>query len=368
MTVTMDAGNGHAHSNVRFAVWSSANGQDDLTWYTAKKNSSGQWTYSVPLVNHNSTGSYFIHAYSSDSGQNRLIGNTTAQVAKLPAPDSVTAQVSADYRTMSVQLDTARSYSGIRFAVWSSAGGQDDLTWYTAKSAGGNRWTYNVDLAKHNSTGTYFIHVYSGKTLVAHTTAQVKSLPPAAPGVKTGLTATVSSDNAAIELALTTAAKYGKVRFAVWSSAGGQDDLVWYDGRLNGNTWSAGVKLLNHKTLGGYFIHVYADGKLVAHTTANVHGMPPQQSAQAIVTDDFNWMRLRLYSAAGYSNVRFAVWSSAGGQDDLTWYKAENIGGAWVAAANLAKHNSTGTYFIHIYAGNKLVAHTTVTVKSLPNG
>ena len=71
---------------------------------------------------------------------------------------------------------------------------------------------------------------------------------------------------------------------------------------------------------------------------------------------------------AGYSNVRFAVWSSAGGQDDLTWYKAENIGGAWVAAANLAKHNSTGTYFIHVYAGNKLVAHTTVTVKSLPNG
>ena len=96
--------------------------------------------------------------------------------------------------------------------------------------------------------------------------------------------------------------------------------------------------------------------------------MPPQQSAQAIVTDDFNWMRLRLYSAAGYSNVRFAVWSSAGGQDDLTWYKGENIGGAWVAAANLAKHNSTGTYFIHVYAGNKLVAHTTVTVKSLPNG
>ena len=318
----------------------------------------------MDLAEHNSTGTYFIHVYSGS----KLVAHTTAQVAKLPTPDTVTAQVSADCRTMSIQLDAVRSYSGIRFAVWSSAGGQDDLTWYTAKSAGGNRWTYNVDLAKHNSTGTYFIHVYSGRTLVAHTTAQVKSLPPAAPGVKTGLTATVSSDNAAIELALTTAAKYGKVRFAVWSSAGGQDDLVWYDGRLNGNTWSAGVKLLNHKTLGGYFIHVYADGKLVAHTTANVYGMPPQQSAQAIVTDDFNWMRLRLYSAAGYSNVRFAVWSSAGGQDDLTWYKGENIGGAWVAAANLAKHNSTGTYFIHVYAGNKLVAHTTVTVKSLPNG
>ena len=363
MTVTMDAGNGHNHSNVRFAVWSSVNGQDDLTWYTAN----GQWTYTVPLVNHNSTGTYFIHVYSSDSGQSRLIGNTTAQVAKLPAPDTVTAQVSDNCRTMSIRLDTAHGYSGIRFAVWSSAGGQDDLVWYTAKNGGSGSWTYNVPLVNHNTTGTYFIHVYAGNKLVAHTTAQVKSLPAPAPGVKPGLTATVSADNAAMELALTTTAKYGKVRFAVWSNANGQDDLVWYDGRLTGSTWSAGVKLLNHKTLGGYFIHVYADGKLVAHTTANVYGMPPQQSAQAIVTDDFAWMKLRLYSATGYSSIRFAVWSSAGGQDDLVWYKGENIGGAWVAAADLTRHNTTGTYFIHIYSGNKLVAHTTVTVKSLPN-
>ena len=368
MTVTMDAGNGHNHSNVRFAVWSSVNGQDDLTWYTAKKNASGQWTCTVPLVNHNSTGTYFIHVYSPDSGQSRLIGNTTAQVAKLPAPDTVTAQVSDNCRTMSIRLDTAHSYSGVRFAVWSSAGGQDDLVWYTAKNGGSGSWTYDVDLARHNTTGTYFIHVYSGNKLVAHTTAQVKSLPAPAPGVKPGLTAAVSADNAAMELALTTTAKYGKVRFAVWSSANGQDDLVWYDGRLTGSTLSAGVKLLNHKTLGGYFIHVYADGKLVAHTTANVYGMPPQQSAQAIVTDDFAWMKLRLYSATGYSSIRFAVWSSAGGQDDLVWYKGENIGGAWVAAADLTRHNTTGTYFIHIYSGNKLVAHTTVTVKSLPNG
>ena len=59
------------------------------------------------------------------------------------------------------------------------------------------------------------------------------------------------------------------------------------------------------------------------HTTANVYGMPPQQSAQAIVTDDFAWIKLRLYSATGYSNIRFAVWSSAGGQDDLVWYNAQ---------------------------------------------
>ena len=78
---------------------------------------------------------------------------------------------------MSIRLDTAHSYSGIRFAVWSSAGGQDDLVWYTAKNGGSGSWTYDVDLARHNTTGTYFIHIYSGNKLVAHTTVTVKSLP-----------------------------------------------------------------------------------------------------------------------------------------------------------------------------------------------
>ena len=269
MTVTMDAGNGHAHSNVRFAVWSSVNGQDDLTWYTAKKNASGQWTYTVPLVNHNSTGTYFIHVYSGS----KLVAHTTAQVAELPAPDTVTAQVSDNCRTMSIRLDTAHSYSGIRFAVWSSAGGQDDLVWYTAKNGGSGSWTYDVDLARHNTTGTYFIHVYSGNKLVAHTTAQVKSLPAPAPGVKPGLTAAVSADNAAMELALTTTAKYGKVRFAVWSSANGQDDLQWYQAvRQSNGDWSYTVNLSQHRDKGTYFIHVYGNTRqnLVAHTAAYV--------------------------------------------------------------------------------------------------
>ena len=69
-------------------------------------------------------------------------------MAKLPAPDTVTAQVSAYCRTMSIRLDTAHSYSGVRFAVWSSAGGQDDLVWYTAKNGGSGSWTYDVDLAR----------------------------------------------------------------------------------------------------------------------------------------------------------------------------------------------------------------------------
>ena len=404
VTITPPAGQGRNYSNIMAAAWSQQDGQDDLVWYNATANGDGTYTIRVPMCKYNVVGRYLVHVYNHGI-HGQLLGGLTFQnthvvghtdtvasdsstcvsagqvkyvcrycgashTSSTPAKrHTVSAVVDGECRTMTVTMDAGNghAHSNVRFAVWSSVNGQDDLTWYTAKKNASGQWTYTVPLVNHNSTGTYFIHVYSGNKLVAHTTAQVKSLPAPAPGVKPGLTAAVSADNAAMELALTTTAKYGKVRFAVWSSANGQDDLVWYDGRLTGSTWSAGVKLLNHKTLGGYFIHVYADGKLVAHTTANVYGMPPQQSAQAIVTDDSNWMKLRLYSATGYSSIRFAVWSSAGGQDDLVWYKGENIGGAWVAAADLTRHNTTGTYFIHIYSGNKLVAHTTVTVKSLPS-
>ena len=109
---------------------------------------------------------------------------------------------------------------------------------------------------------------------MAHTTAQVKSLPAPAPGVKPGLTAAVSADNAAMELALTTTAKYGKVRFAVWSSAGGQDDLVWYKGENIGGAWVAAADLTRHNTTGTYFIHIYSGNKLVAHTTVTVKSLP----------------------------------------------------------------------------------------------
>ena len=65
----------------------------------------------------------------------------------------------------------------------------------------------------------------------------------------------------------------------------------------------------------------------------------------------------------------FPTWSQKNGQDDLQWYEArKQADGSWTYSVLLSRHNTTGTYFIHIYSGNKLVAHTTVTVKSLPNG
>lgn len=54
-------------SDVRFAVWSDLNGQNDLKWYPAGKSQNG-WTAEVNTADHDALfGSYIIHAYSGDT-------------------------------------------------------------------------------------------------------------------------------------------------------------------------------------------------------------------------------------------------------------------------------------------------------------
>ncbi len=61
---------------------------------------------------------------------------------------------------MSVQLDHHSQLQQHPLCRVSNASGQDDLAWYTAKSAGSGRWTVGPG-EPNNSTGTYFIHVYA---------------------------------------------------------------------------------------------------------------------------------------------------------------------------------------------------------------
>ena len=59
---------------------------------------------------------------------------------------------------------------------------------------------------------------------------------------------------------------------------------------------------------------------------------------------------------SGVANVRFAVWSATGGEDDMKWYDGTNDGeGNWTVSVNRADHNSDiGIYYINIYGTDNL--------------
>ena len=49
----------------------------------------------------------------------------------------------------------------VQFAVWTPAGGQDDLKWYTASANGGGTYTATVSASNHKSqVGPYAVHAY----------------------------------------------------------------------------------------------------------------------------------------------------------------------------------------------------------------
>ena len=283
-TMQITVKNAGAYEKVMIPVWSEANGQDDIVWYAAKKGSDGNWTYTVDLTAHNSTGRYQIHVYGTKAGKQTLIANTTANVVKLPDTKTpmVKAVVSEKLGTMQITVKNAGEYGKVMLPVWSEVNGQDDLVWYSAKKGSDGNWTYTVDLTAHNSTGRYQIHVYGTKAgkqaLIARTTVNVAKLPDTkTPMVK----AVVSEKLGTMQITVKNAGAYEKVMIPVWSEANGQDDLVWYSAKKGSDgNWTYTVNLKQHNSVGAYQIHVYGTKSgtqsLIAHTRVNVAGSTKQ--------------------------------------------------------------------------------------------
>ena len=356
-------------TRVWFPTWSQKNGQDDLQWYEAKKQADGSWTYSVALSRHNTTGTYFIHAYGNN--KKNLVAHTTAYVEKIPGPE-MKAALSADGRYLDVTLTGRSDLSQVWFPTWSQVNGQDDLRWHEAARQADGSWTCRIALSDHSGTGVYFIHAYGNtkKNLVAHTTVTVPqaSQPEQPPQpVRSGMQAVLSADGRYLDVTLAGRSDLTKVWFPTWSAVNGQDDLRWYEAtKQPDGSWTCRVPLANHKSAGGFFLHAYGNNKknLVAHTTAYVEKIPGPEMKAALSADG-RYLDVTLTGRSDLSQVWFPTWSQVNGQDDLRWHEAaRQADGSWTCRIALSDHSGTGVYFIHAYGNTKknLVAHTTVTV------
>lgn len=65
-----------------------------------------------------------------------------------------------------------------------------------------------------------------------------------------------------------------KVAFPTWSLINGQDDLVWYDAKLSGETAYLTINKANHNNESGvYNTHIYAfnsKGEIISSATTSV--------------------------------------------------------------------------------------------------
>lgn len=148
-----------------------------------------------------------------------------------------------------------------------------------------------------------------------------------------------------------------EVLFAVWSTEGDQDDLIWYSGtEVADGEWEATIDTADHgNDIGHYYIHCYAtNGAGIQGFIGNTDF----ENTQISVSDGLSCVQLsddlfKIY-AKGYSdyeNLQLPTWTLNNGQDEIIWYSTtRQTDGSYAALVDLKDHNNeSGPYAIHLY-------------------
>ena len=152
---------------VQVPTWSDKDGQDDIRWYEATRQSNGDYKVSVKASDHkNSTGKYHVHLYYIQNDGSRVgVGSTTTEVEFRNAQTKTQTgikNVNSGAGTYTVTVDQApqgRRIKNIRVAAWSQAH-QENLYWYSTAPSGMHT-EVQVSAANHQyQSGNYTTHVY----------------------------------------------------------------------------------------------------------------------------------------------------------------------------------------------------------------
>ena len=358
---------------VKVPTWSNVNGQDDIIWYTAAKQTDGTYKVTVRAVDHKfSTGLYHIHLYYiQNNGKLVGVGGTTTELSLGRPQGKVTiANNNPDTGTFDVLISNVSSPYGVRevkVPTWSSIGGQDDIIWYTAKKQANGTYKVTVKATDHKkSTGEYNIHVYyiqenNQLVGVTGTTTTVSIAHP-----KGTLTITNNNPDAGtfdvIVSGVSSPDGVREVKLPTWSNVDGQDDIIWYTAKKQADgTYKTTVKVSDHKySTGLYNVHLYyiqGNGKIVGVAGTQVNVSLARAKGNLTIqnnnpdTGTFDVIVSGVSSPYGVREVKLPTWSNVNGQDDIIWYTAtRQANGTYKTTVKASDHKrSTGLYHIHLY-------------------
>ena len=131
---------------VQVPVWSEADGQDDIRWYEATRQTDGTYKVTIQVANHkNTTGLYNVHLYYVQNDGSRIgVGGTQTKVTlsdpKVDLAITGLNNATGSYDLVISNLVAPRGFKEVLVPTWSEKNGQDDIIWYkAAKQANGDR-------------------------------------------------------------------------------------------------------------------------------------------------------------------------------------------------------------------------------------
>lgn len=257
-------------TEVLLPVWSTINGQDDLKWYTAQRQSNGTYALRVFLKNHQfNTGSYAIHLYTKNtSGHTSFVTQIETTITNQHVPSNPKPVFAIEnledgkgkYQVTIQETATSKPIQSIQVATW-SMDKQANLKWRTASLQNG-KYQVAVDFQEHqNHSGHYHNHIYVTYTDGSRSGYALDTVNLTAARLPVQFSSKLASIGT-IQTTFNNVYDSQSVHFAVWSDENGQDDLRWYDAsKMADKTYSGKVFLTNHKGIGKYHVHAYQGGK-----------------------------------------------------------------------------------------------------------
>ena len=253
-------------------TWSDKNGQDDLVWHKAVRQSDGSYRATIKASDHkNDTGKYNVHVHFIDLNNHRsFVTKTVTEIRQNVATGNLIIQNNnKDTGTFDVIIKDVYSPKGVRTVqvpTWSDKDGQDDLRWYEATRQENGDYKVSVKASDHkNSTGNYHVHLYyiqndGSRVGVGATTTEVEFRNAQ---TKTQVYIKDVNSNNGTYMVVVDQAPQGRqiknIRVAAWSQAH-QENLYWYSTAPSGMHTEVQVSVSNHQyQKGNYTTHVYVD-------------------------------------------------------------------------------------------------------------
>lgn len=353
--------------------WSLENGQDDLIWHKATKQSDGSYRVTIKASEHKGNkGNYRADAYVVDNSNNRHYIAEKVVAVDYTRPRGLLSienndTVAGTFDAVVRDIVAPNGVKDILVPSWSLAGGQDDLIWHKATRQADGSYRVTIKATDHkNSTGKYRADAY----LVDNSNTPFYLTEKVVEVTQTRPTASLIIENNNAELGTFDAvvrnisAPNGikEVLVPSWSLVNGQDDLIWHKAtRQSDGSYRVTIKSDEHKnSLGNYRADLYiVDNTNQCHyiteTVVDVKHNKPIGTISIVNnnkdTGTFDVIISDVYSPKGVRTVQVPTWSDKDGQDDIRWYEAtRQANGDYKVSVKASDHkNSTGKYFVHLY-------------------
>ena len=282
---------------VQVPIWSEVDGQDDIRWYEAVRQTNGSYKVTVQVANHKySTGIYNVHLYyiQNDGSQIGVGGTQTNVTLSEPKADlAITGlnNATGSYDVVISNLIAPRGFKEVLVPTWSEKNGQDDIIWYKATMQANGDYKVTVRSSNHKGdSGLYNSHVYlvdnDGKYIGLGGKQATLDI------TKTQGTLTIANNDKnrgtfdVLITNLTNPSGISGVVIPVWSEQNGQDDLVWHNAtKQDDGSYKVTISASQHKwNSGKYIVHGYivdVSGKNIGFGATSADVVAPKKIGSA---------------------------------------------------------------------------------------